>query len=254
MEKLLEYKSSLPRIAVVALAGLLWSGSSKPEEGRWVPIFNGKDLDGWTPKFAGYESGVNHRNTFRVEDGVLQVRYDEWESFDGKFGHLFYQEHFSRYRLRLEYRFVGDQVPGAPGWALRNNGVMLHGQAVDTMKLDQSFPDSIEVQLLGGAGKGPRPTGNVCTPGTRVVIDGKLIDRHCTNSRSPTYDGDQWVSLEIEVNGSGTIRHVVNGELVLEYESPQLDDGTLLERGSISLQAESHPTDFRNIEIQILER
>jgi hypothetical protein len=234
----------------------------------WVPLFNGKNLDGWTAKIKGYESGDNHANTFRVEDGVLKVSYDNYAEFDGKFGHLFYKEPFSHYRLRIEYRFVGEQCKGGPGWAVRNSGVMLHCQDPKTMRKAQDFPVSIEAQFLGGLGKGNRPTCNMCSPGTHVVLGGKLFTPHCTNSRSKTYHGDVWVTAEIEVRGSGVIKHFVDGELVLEYEKPQLDpkdpdaakllkerDGKLLlESGYIALQSESHPIEFRKVEIKVLDK
>lgn len=234
------------------------------EEG-WIQLFNGKDLEGWTPKFAGQNLGVNYRNTFRVEDGVLKVSYDEWNDFHGEFGHLFYKDKFSSYRLRMEYRFTGEQVPGGPGWAKRNSGAMLHCQTPDSIRTGQSFPVSIEVQLLGGLGQGERSTANLCTPGTNVVIGGKLETTHCINSRSKTYHGDRWVACEIEVHGSGTIRHFVEGELVMEYEQPQYDPGDsdaraliegddkLISEGYISLQAESHPVEFRRVELLPLE-
>lgn len=233
----------------------------------WRPLFNGKDLEGWTPKIRGYKLGDNYANTFRVENGVLKVVYepDKYPKFDNRFGHLFYKEKFSHYRLRVEYRFTGEQCPGGPGWAFRNSGIMLHCQAPETMGVDQPFPVSIEVQLLGGRGSGVRPTANLCTPGTHVVMAGKLFTPHCTDSRSKTYHGDQWVSVEVEVHGSGTIRHYVEGELVLEYEKPQLDDSDadakkllqagadrLLREGYIALQSESHPVEFRKVEILLL--
>ena len=230
-----------------------WLPAADPDESGFQPLFNGKDLTGWTPKFRYADLGENFRNTFRVEDGLLKVRYDQWDSFKGEFGHLFYKDSFSHYRLRVEYRFVGEQTKDGPGWAYRNNGIMVHGQDPKSMAKDQDFPNSIEVQLLGGAPTGERSTGNLCTPGTDVVINDKLIKNHCTNSTSKTYRGDQWVTIEVEVRGSEVIRHIVNGETVLEYNKPQLDDGTLLDHGTISLQAESHPTDFRKIEIQVLK-
>ena len=54
------------------------------------------------------------------------MRYDKWTGFNGEFGHIFYKEPFSYYLLAAEYRFVGEQVPGGPAWAIRNNGLMLH--------------------------------------------------------------------------------------------------------------------------------
>ncbi|MDZ4684788.1 MAG: DUF1080 domain-containing protein [Planctomycetaceae bacterium] len=232
----------------------------------WVPLFNGKDLDGWTPKIRYSKLGENFANTFRVEDGLLKVRYDGYDQFGEKFGHLFYKLPYGHYRLRVEYRFVGDQCPGGPNWAVRNSGVMIHGEDPAAMAVDQDFPASIEVQLLGGPGTGTRTTSNLCTPGTNVVMDGQLITRHCTSSKSKTYHGDQWVTAELEVHGDKVIKHILEGEVVLQYEQPQLDDrdahakdlaaklgGKLLSQGTISLQSESHPCDFRKVEIMVLK-
>ena len=232
----------------------------------WTPLFNGRTLDGWTPKITGHDAGVNFGDTFRVEDGVIKVRYDKYDGpFNGRFGHLFYKESFAYYRLRVEYRFVGDQAAGGPDWALRNSGVMLHGELPADMTREQEFPTSIELQFLGGNGTAARPTSNLCTPGTNVVMDGKLITRHCTNSTSKTYHGDQWVTAEVEVCGSRTIRHFLEGEIVLSYAEPQFDPkdvhakvladragGLPIGSGTISLQSESHPVDFRRVEIQKL--
>lgn len=222
--------------------------------GKWVNLFNGKDMQGWTPKFKGKELGVNYKDTFRVEDGLLKVRYDNYEEWGGMFGHLFFAKPFSHYKLRVEYRFVGEQVKGGPGWAWRNNGVMYHGQTSESMKIGQNFPDSIEFQLLGGKDDGERSTANLCTPGTDVKMDGKLIKRHVASSTSPTFRGDDWVTVEYEVHGSKIAKHIVDGKVVLEYTDLQLDDGTLLEGGTISLQAESAPIDFRKIEVMVLEK
>jgi hypothetical protein len=178
---------------------------------------------------------------------------------------LFYKDKFSHYILRVEYRFVGQQVPGGPGWAIRNSGVMIHGQSPESMRKDQQFPVSVEVQLLGGDGKNARTTGNVCTPGTHIVMDDQLVTRHCTSSNSKTYHGDQWVTLLVEVHGNSTVKHMVDGETVLTYEKPQLDESDadarklivegvkMLHAGTISLQSESHPVEFRKVEIMVLE-
>src|SRR3954469_21874746 len=188
------------------------AGQDDGKKGGWISLFNGKDLEGWTPKITGYPAGENYGDTFRVEDGVLKVSYAKYPKFDGKFGHLFSNRKFSRYRLRVEYRFVGEQCPGGPSWALRNSGVMIHCQPVETMRLDQEFPVSIEVQFLGGDSKNERATANACTPGTNVVVDGRLVKTHTINSRAKTYHGDRWVTVEVEVHGGDLIKHVVDGE------------------------------------------
>jgi len=240
-------------------------GEEASSPGEWKQLFNGKDLNGWTPKITGHELGENFGDTFRVEDGILKVRYDRYDGFGGQFGHLFYDGEYSSYRLRVEYRFVGEQIRGGPGWALRNSGMMLHGQSPETMRKDQEFPVSIEVQLLGGDGKNERTTANLCTPGTHVVMNDKLHTQHCTNSRSKTYHGDDWVTVEVEVRGD-SFRHIIDGQTVLAYTGAQLDGGDkdarrLLEagaakelrRGTISLQSESHPVDFRKVELLVLD-
>lgn len=240
--------------------------SEKSANENWIQLFNGQDLNDWQIKFKGHELGDNYNNTFRVEDGLLKVSYENWDEWNGKFGHIFYKEQFAHYRLRVEYRFVGDQVKNGPGWAFRNNGLMLHGQPAETMELDQDFPTSIEVQLLGGSGTGERSTMNLCTPGTNVVMDAVLIEQHCTSSKSKTYNGDQWVSVEVEVHGGKVIRHFVDGEEVMQYEQPQLDPrdanyekllalygDKIITKGTISLQAETAPIDFRKIELLVLE-
>lgn len=240
--------ATLRALVLLAAAASCHSGRADAPP-AWRPLFDGRSLDGWTVKIRGHEAGDDFADTFRVEDGVLRVAYDGYEEFEGRFGHLFFDGELSHYRLRVEYRFTGDQVPGGPGWAWRNSGIMIHGQSPESMGLDQEFPDSIEVQLLGGNGRDPRPTANLCTPGTRVVIDGELVERHCTDSTSATYHGDRWVTVEIEVRGDERIEHFVEGESVLRYSNPQLDDGTPLHGGTISLQSESHPVEFRRIEL-----
>ena len=209
---------------------------------------------------------TNLHNTFRVEDRLLKVRYDEWPSFNGEFGHIFYKDPFSYYLIAAEYRFVGEQVTGAPAWAARNNGLMLHSPSPRTMLRDQDFPIALEIQLLGGLGKGARTTGNLCTPGSHVVYQGTLHTAHCTNSTSQTYDGDQWVRVEVLVHGDELVRHIVEGQTVLEYSKPQIGggavnpvdpavkiDGTPMTGGYISLQAETAPIDFRKVELLNLE-
>jgi len=237
----------------------------KTSDSEWIQLFNGTDLTGWNIKISGYELNDNFKNTFRVEDGLLKIRYDEYETFDSEFGHIFFNQKFSHYKLRVEYRFVGEQVQGGPEWAYKNNGLMFHSQSAESMGLHQDFPVSVEAQFLGGAGEGERTTGNVCTPGTNMVMDGRLITDHCTSSHSKTYHGEEWITFELVVKGGEIIHHVVNGDTVMIYSNPQIGggnkpegypvpDGTPLTEGYIALQAESHPTDFRKIELLDLSK
>lgn len=267
----------MPQLSTIILASLLafappavnpdqpgaQPADPPPEQPReeWIPLFNGKNLDGWKLKFTGCELGQNYLDTVRVEGGVMKIGYENYDTFGGRFGHIFYHTPFSDYRLRIEYRFVGEQCAGGPGWAFRNSGVMIHSQDPASMRKDQDFPVSIEVQFLGGDGTNERRTANLCTPGTNVVYKDQLHKQHCTDSTSKTYHGDQWVTVEVEVRNHELIRHIIGGKTVLEYTMPQLDPADadarklletrelLLDEGFIALQAESHPIEFRKVEI-----
>ena len=242
------------------------AAQNDPDRKEWVQLFNGRDLEGWDVKIAGSELNDNFGDTFRVQDGLLTVAYDHYDAFGSRYGHLFYRQKFSYYVIAVEYRFLGEQAPGGPDWAFRNSGIMVHSQSAASMLKDQDFPISVEVQLLGGSDEGERPNANVCTPGTHIEMAGQLVTDHCINSSSPTIRGDGWVRVEAVVLGSERIRHIVNGETVLTYERPRIgggavngydpavkDDGAPLSEGFIALQSESHPIQFRKVELLNLE-
>lgn len=238
-----------------------------PSQQEWINLFNGQDIEDWIVKIHHHDVGVNYGNTFRVEDGILKVRYDQYGDFNEQFGHLYYKQPFSYYHLVVEYRFVGELHTGAPDYTLRNSGVMFHSQDPRTMPKEQNWPISVEMQFLGGLSDGrPRPTGNMCSPGTDVVYNGQIDPRHCIDSNSKTYDGDQWVRAEMIVLGDSLITHIINGDTVLQYTKPQIgggvvenydpaikQDGKLLKDGYIALQSEGQPIDFRKVELLNLE-
>lgn len=232
----------------------------KVKEKDWIQLFNGKDLSNWTMKITGHPLNDNYNNTFRVVNGNMVVNYDQYKAFDEQYGHIFYKKPYSAYLLVVEYRFVGQQVAGGPGWAIRNSGAMLHAQAPETMGLQQDFPISLETQFLGGDGQHERHTANLCTPGTNVVLNGKLFTPHCIDSKSKTYAGDQWVRAEMMVLGDSLVQHIMDGDTVLSYTKPQIGggnvshadpavkkDGQPLKQGYIALQSESHPVEFRKV-------
>lgn len=240
---------------------------------EWISLFNGKDLAGWDIKIKDQPLNDNYKNTFRVEDSMIRVEYDQYEKFDNKFGHLYTQTPYSYYKLKLQYRFVGDHMADAPIWADRNSGVMLHSQSAQSMNLHQDFPVSLEFQFLCGNGNDTVPTGNVCTPGTYITYDGKIYPGHIMQSNSKTYLKNEWITAEAEVYGDSLIRHIINGDTVLTYTKPMIGEGfvnntltwtsanitdslvwinkanTPLKEGHIALQAESQPVDFRKIEL-----
>jgi hypothetical protein len=237
------------------------TGPKKLEQQKWITLFNGKDLRDWTIKIKDHPLNENYANTFRVEDGMMKVRYDGYDEFKKQYGHIYYKKPFSAYLLVVEYRFVGQQAKGGEGWALRNSGAMLHCQDPRTITVDQEFPICLEMQFLGGDGKNERSTANLCTPSTNVFVNDKLFLPHCINSTSKTFHGEQWVRAEALVLADSLMQHIVNGDTVFRYTKPQYDgrdplvqklgyaDGAPIREGYISLQSESHPIDFRLVQL-----
>ncbi len=236
------------------------SGTAQ-KKGKWMTLFNGKDLTNWTIKIKDHPLNDNWGNTFRVEDGLMKVRYDQYEDFKKQYGHIYYNQRFSAYLLVVEYRFTGSQAPGGEGWAIRNSGAMLHCQSPESIAVEQDFPISLEMQFLGGNGTDPRTTGNLCTPGTNVVLNEKVFTPHCINSKSQTYHGEQWVRVEALVLGDSIVHHIINKDTVFSFTKPQYDgrdpwvqkmglkDGALIGEGYIALQSESHPIEFRTVKL-----
>ena len=201
---------------------------------NWVSLFNGKNLNNWIPKIAGYKLGENFGNTFRVEKGILSTRYNAYDSFRNRFGALFYNKIFTNYRLRVEYRFVGETAPGAPSWGFRDGGIQYDCQPPSTITIDQPFPICLEYNLLGGNGKDERPTGEICASGMYVEIDGKRNTSYCTPSAvKRTFSGDQWVTAEIDVR-DGKITHFVNGEQIIQFENPRYDSANALVKSPLA--------------------
>ena len=250
----------LRNILLLVCFFILTGSENKP---KWKSLFNGKDLKGWEVKIAGYPLGENFGNTFRVENGILQTRYNAYDSFRVRFGALYFKKKFSNYRLKVDYRFTGELTPGAPSWGFRDGGVQYHSQTPASMTIDQPFPVCLEYNLHGGNGKDDRPVGEICANGIYVTINGKRTTSYCTPATvKKTCHGDQWVTLEIDVQGD-KIKHFVNGEEILQFDNPRfnpehglgkkfiVDGKDKVTEGYISLQSNSHPMDFRKIEIMV---
>lgn len=235
------------------------------QDGEWISLFNGKDLDGWILKVTGYRCGENPLNGFSVEDGILKIEYSNFDKFSGRFGHLFYKEKLSSYILHVEYRFVGEMLPDAPSYCYRNSGVMIHSQSPESMDINQNWPVSVEVQMLGSTDSVKQTTANICTPGTTVYYKDQPTSEHCIHSSSKYFYDGEWVNLDIVVQGGKTITNIVNGDTVLVCSKPQiggfllpenypLPEGTLLEDGYIALQSEGQPLEFRRVDLKKLDR
>ncbi|MEL7834774.1 DUF1080 domain-containing protein [Fodinibius sp. Rm-B-1B1-1] len=257
-------------ILLIAISVLFISGGATTQtkdSTKWQPLFNGKDIDDWIVKIHHHEVGENYANTFRVKDGVIQVNYGDYDKFGGRFGHLFYEESFSSYHLKFKYRFTDQWLEDAPDYTHRNSGVMFHAQDPETILKEQNWPISVEYQMLAADREGnPRPTANMCSPGTDVFYKGEIDDRHCINSTSGSFEWDEWINAELVVYSDSLVIHKVNGAKVLEYTKPQIGGGVVsgfnpdikvdekaLTEGYIGLQAEGQGVEFKDIKIKPLE-
>lgn len=263
----LNFMNTKKRISWAVLVFVVGAAvSSGADDAGWISLFNGKNLDGWTPKIAKHRIGENHLDTFRVEDGVIKVSYDKYRVFDQQFGHLYSNSPYSHYVLRLEYLITGEVMADAPPWAAFNSGVMLHSQSPLSMTVEQLWPVSLEAQFLVQGTTAGRQTGNVCTPGTHVEVNGQLTTAHIVDSSGPMPKPDEWVRFEAEVRGGEEIIYRVNGREVLRYRNPVLDTkdadakrllaagaDSRVSFGHIALQAEGHAVWFRNIEMRPLK-
>ncbi|MBZ4190709.1 3-keto-disaccharide hydrolase [Niabella beijingensis] len=256
-------------ILVLAVSGCTSSRSRTASTDGWTDLFNGKDLDNWMVKIHHHETGDNYARTFRAEEGMIKVRYDGYDHFNERYGHLYYKTPLSHYHLKFEYRFLpqSEWRTDAPEYTIENSGIMYHSQDPRTMPKEQDWPISIEMQLLAGLEDGkPRTTGNMCSPGTHIFYQGKLDTRHCINSTSKTYPPGEWIHAELIVHGDSLITHIIEGDTVMQYSKPQIGgpvvnrfapdqktDGKALTSGYIALQSEGQPIDFRNLRLKILK-
>ena len=235
-----------------------------PADTAWINLI--QNFSDWDLKLRYQNLNVNWNNTFQMVGGVLTVDYSNYVDFTNEpFGHACYKVRpFSYYYLRAEYQVWGNQVPLGPGWALQNNGFMLHSQSMASMGLNQDFPMSLEAQLLG-PGNGSS-TMNLCTPGSAfytTATGGTVNLNHCINATSQPRAAVNtgWQPVSALVLADSVVRHYVNNVLVLTYYRTVQYQGNVsgntititnnapLNQGYITIQAESHPYRFRRIDV-----
>jgi len=260
----------LNKLLILCLNAYDAIGQMAQTKEEWVSLFNGKNLKGWDVKIAGNNLNIYKEKIFFVEKGILKVYHNKQDN-NTEIGHLFYSKPYSYYRLKFEYRFEGRHFQ-EESVETQYGGVVFHSQSPCSMGIDQSYPVCLEFQLLGGLNTEDRSTGNVCTIGTIVEMEGEIEPAHCIDSKSKTYDWTQWIKAEILVLGDSIVTHIIDGDTVLQYEKPRIGggfvseefdwikgnvknseewiekEGTLLSMGFIGIQAHD-PMEFKKVEL-----
>jgi hypothetical protein len=258
---------------VVVLAGAAWLGLAGPSDSRpdgdWKPLFNGKDLSGWTHFFNGRDKNAKVDDLVRVEDGLIHIYPERMDGEKQPFGYLLSAKPYSHYHLRFEYKW-GTKRFAPRQAAKRDSGMLYH-----VVGPDKVWPRCVELQVQEG------DTGDIFTVGTRVTatIDPKKRNgpdektnisvflapekggKEYTQGtkgitrivKSETAERDGWNTVEAIVAG-GSATHVVNGKVVnrcTDILQPETGDTwTPLTAGKIALQAEGAEVYYRNIEIK----
>jgi hypothetical protein len=233
-------------------AGSGGSGGADPE--GWVKIFNGTDLTGWVPLIHKSAYNVDTYKTFRADPvtHVIKVTYEDYPdgSFDERCGVLYYNKFLTSYRVRLTYRFLEPQAKNPVGWGKNNSGLMLFGLDPSKVTGDPMFPPLIEVQLLGTPSSGGPTSPNICTPGgiTLAKQTGICGDN---STKVPAPPAADWTSVEAEVhvNGDSKIfQYPEKTKPVVTISGPSYQ-GKPVTGGYLSIQSESQPVEFKDIEL-----
>jgi len=213
---------------IAAIAAALAAGAQAAEEG-FTPLFNGKDLSGWT--YFLEKKGDNKDGTMKMED-VWSVKDGVLHCKGRPNGYLRTEKDYTNFVLKLEWRW-----PDGKGY---NSGVLLR-----MVGPDKIWPKSIEAQLMSGHA------------GDFWLIDGAKLEtapervdpkaaRHRLKIKANEKPLGEWNEYEITLD---------KGKVVLKVNGEVLNEGTGADEipGKICLQSEGGPIEFRNIRIKPLE-
>src|SRR5699024_5658827 len=134
-------------IGILSLGFLTANGQTNTQNDETIPLFNGRDLDGWY-KFLRYRGRDNDpNNVFKVSDGMLHISGSEK-------GCITTNKEYGNYKLVIEYKYDKDnpQSPAIKDGVARDGGVLLNSQGRDGA-YSGIWMSSIEVNIIeGGTG------------------------------------------------------------------------------------------------------
>jgi hypothetical protein len=187
-----------------------------------VRLFNGKDLSGWTYHLRN--SDAKMEDVWSVRDGVLRC--------EGRpVGYLRTEKKYTNYVLKLEWRWPEGSKPG-------NNGVLLR-----VVGEDKVWPKSVEAQLAHNA------AGDIWNiDKVSMKVDPERTRGRNTKKMKPSNEKPQgqWNEYEIILKG-GDLSLKVNGEV--QNTAAEVEEVP----GTIALQSEGAPIEYRNIRLYLYD-
>ena len=202
----------------------------------WVPLFNGRNLDGWYTFLQKHGKNSDPDRVITIEDGAIHLYKNAADGSHVVMGYIGTEKEYGDYHLRLQFRWgekkfeprykmkrdaglyyhiLGDDAvwPRALQFQIEQTNVgdliALHGFAVDTwidpktkgadMATFQSPTHGGEPRVLGGRGI--------------------AYQKHLAGD----FELDGWNTAEVIARGDTTV-HILNGHVVNEGRNVRLAD------------------------------
>jgi hypothetical protein len=239
---------------------------------RWIQLFNGKDLKGWSTFLQKQNKNEDPSKVFQVQNGAIHVYGNRSAGTVVPAGYLASDAEFANYHLRLEYKW------GAKKFAPRDKqrrdaGLLYHVTAPDVI-----WPRCIECQIQENdtgdcfTVRGTQLSASIEMENIETPGGFKLLPRYKPEDRggkqqtvgeggiarivkSSIHERDGWNMVELIIRGCDDTVHIVNGHTVfngsdLRQLNAKNKSWEPLTHGRIALQAEFAEVFYRNVEIR----
>lgn len=246
------------------------TGGAGGSDGDWMPLFNGRDLTGWTPSQG--HAALFAAGTLDGEP-VIHVYPTQADKSNQPEATLRTNQSYSSYVFHLEYKW-GTKRYGSRSNSERDNGICFH----ICNNPAQVWPESVEFQLGEQAlsasndwvsghifmliNKTRAQWTSTMVNGLRVFSEtgtksmiGAPMSYHKAMTDKRRDKPTEWNIVELTVHGSKDATYMMNGEVanrVTDMECQENGTWRPLSSGPIALQAEYAEIYFRNIKIKIL--
>jgi hypothetical protein len=244
--------------------------SRAPAAGDWVPLFNGRNLDGWYTFLQKHGKDRDPDRVITIEDGAIHLYKHAADGSEQVMGYIATNDEFGDYHLRLEFRWGEKKFK--PRYQLKRDAglyyhitgpdavwprslqfqieqtnvgdlIALYGMQLDSTVDPKTRNDSMSTFLPREKGGEPRVLG-----GKGIAYQKHLAGDH---------EKDGWNVVEVVAKGEETT-HILNGVVVnrgtgvrfVDPKGPADGAAQPLTRGRIALEIEAAEIVFRKVEIQ----